>query len=87
MVADGGRDAGVFTLSEREVAADRALQLGKLAHHAGEQVGLGQLRGPFGIQCGLLPGIRHVEQCGMPCSPEPCFHRQTPAAGARYLEA
>ena len=45
------------------------------------------LRGAFGVPRGLLPGIRHVGQCGMPCSPEPCFHRQTPAAGARYLEA
>ena len=45
------------------------------------------LRGAFGVPRGLLPGIRHVEQYGMPCSPEPCFHRQTPAAGARYLEA
>ena len=41
------------------------------------------LRGAFGVQRGLLPGIRHVGQCGMPRFREPCLCRQTPAAGAR----
>ena len=49
MLGDGIGHGFAFTVVPCIVAAHGALQLGELAHHAGEQVGLGQLRSPFGI--------------------------------------
>ena len=53
-----------FAVVARIVAAHDALQLGKLAHHAGEQVGLGQQGRAFGIGRAGTRGRR--QRCGQP---------------------
>jgi hypothetical protein len=39
-----------LAVGERVVAAHDALQLGELAHHVGDEVGLGQQRGALGLR-------------------------------------
>jgi hypothetical protein len=48
VVLDGGGDGRVLALRSRVVAAHEALQFGKLSHHLGDEVGLGEARGPLG---------------------------------------
>lgn len=64
-----------------DVVGCRAEVLGCRAEVLGRKLQF--LRGAFGVQRGLLRGIRHVGQCGMPRFREPCLCRHTPAAGAR----
>ncbi len=45
MVLDRGGDARLLALLRRIVAAHQALQLGKLADHFGDEIGLGEARG------------------------------------------
>ncbi len=49
VVADRVGDLGVDALLQRVVAAHHALQLGELADHAGDQIGLGEPRGLLGL--------------------------------------
>ena len=51
VVADGGDDAGVFLLGGGVIAAHHALELGELADHAGDEIGLAEPRGAFGEVC------------------------------------
>jgi hypothetical protein len=51
LVANRGGDLGRLAVVGRVVAAHDPLQLGKLADHVGQQVGLGQQRGAIGQRC------------------------------------
>ena len=48
MLLDGARHFLALAVMQGIVLAHDALQLGELAHHVGEQVGLGQMRGALG---------------------------------------
>ena len=50
VVLDGEGDVVGQAIMQRVIAAHDALQFGELAHHVGEQVGLGQQRGLVGLQ-------------------------------------
>jgi hypothetical protein len=45
MVADGVGHRRVFPLGSGEVAADQALELGELADHLGDEIGLAEAGG------------------------------------------
>ena len=56
VVLDGEGDGFALAVVARVVAAHDALQLGELAHHVGQQVGLGQQRGAVGLGDERLAG-------------------------------
>ncbi len=48
MIADRVGDARVLALRAGVIAADQALELGELADHPGNEIGLGEPRGEIG---------------------------------------
>ena len=74
---------------QRVVAPHHALQLGELAHHAGEQVGLGEFRRALGVARPVSPPAARAGRCRRGCSGAPraraacracCDRRSRPAA-------
>ena len=80
MVADGVRHGGGLGLGAGVMAAHDALQLGKLAHHPGHEVGLGQQRRALGQRPVGPRHMRHQRtgQCHQP------FHPLSRASPARH---
>ena len=67
MVADRGGDAGVFALRGGVIAAHQALELGELADHAGDEVGLAETRGAVGERRPFASPIgRGARRVGVP---------------------